>query len=222
MPFLIHADPGARSGFISAWLQHNLEQYGFDVGKTSGTKFFKIHRLVDNTQLTTFSGIRIRVKPTFNQMALWLLLFLKKNVYTQIPNFTKDEFSLETFSKVYIFAKECFEHDANLDYSLYDHTITFADTFDMNKMAELYYKCLGQKPTQDHVEHAMHHNKLNQFYIDPNHACNIASIVLELESTLNLKEKDRRWSLPEIYKTTDISDLYNTIKLKISTPYYFS
>jgi len=221
MSFLIHADPGARSGFISAWLQHNLEQSGFDVGKTTRTKFFKIHKLVDDTQLTTFSGIRIRVKPTFNQMALWLLLFLRKNVYTQIPNFTKDEFSLETFSKVYMFAKECFEHDANLDYSLYDYTITFADTFDMNKMTELYYKCLGQKPTQDHVEHAIHNNKLNQLYIDLNHACNIASTVLELESTLNLKEKDRRWSLPEIYNTTDTSDLYKTIRSKISTPYYF-
>jgi hypothetical protein len=222
MSFLIHADPGARSGFLSAWLQDDLALSGFDVGLTAkNSTFFKIHHLVDTTQIKNFSGTRIRIKSTFDNLALLLLLFLRKNVYTQIPNFTKNEFSLETFSKVYIFAKECFENDSKSDYSLYDHVITFSDTFDMNKMIELYYKCQGRSPSQNHIDHALHNNNLNKIQIDINHSCNIAATVLELESRLNLKESNRLWSLPEIYNTIELSNLYNTISSKISKQYYF-
>ena len=31
---LIHADPGARSGFVAAWLNDDLAHAGFDAGAT--------------------------------------------------------------------------------------------------------------------------------------------------------------------------------------------
>jgi hypothetical protein len=79
MSLLIHADPGARSGFIAAWLNDNLEFAGFDVGTTANTFFKKIHQLENFDHLTKFSGTRIRIKPTFDMLALHLLLFLRKN-----------------------------------------------------------------------------------------------------------------------------------------------
>jgi hypothetical protein len=216
----VHADPGARSGFISAWLQDNLAKAEFDVGLSSGTKFTKIHHLNNVDQIKNFSGPRVRVRPDFNKLNLHLLLFLRKNIYLQIPNFTRNEFSLETFSKLYIFAKECFEQDSALDHSLYDHVLFFQDTFDIEKLIQLYQAVNQREPSQINIDSAVKNNKLNQIEIDLNHACTIASMVLEIESTLNLQEKNRLWSLPEVYAETDVTDLYNTIKHLITSKNY--
>jgi hypothetical protein len=212
---LIHADPGARAHFLAAWLQNALSDAGFDVGATTSTKFFKIHNLENVTQLTSFSGPRIRIKPTFDQLALQLVLFLRKNVHTQLPNFTKNEFSLETFSKVYIFAKAQLKDDSNLNYSLYSHTINFEDTFNLEKLIDLYYKINGVWPDQKNIDSAILNNNMNQVDLDPNHACRIAAMVLETEYSANLLEKNRYWSLPVIYQTTPINKLYQTIQAKI-------
>jgi hypothetical protein len=217
---LVHADPGARSGFISAWLQDDLAKAEFDVGISSGTKFTKIHHLNNVDQIKNFSGPRVRVRPDFNKLNLHLLLLLKKNIYLQIPNFTRNEFSLETFSKMYIFAQECFEQDRALDYSLYDHVLFFQDTFDIEKLIQLYQAVNQREPSQINIDFAVKNNKLNQIDMDPNHACNIASMVLEIESTLNLQEKNRLWSLPDVYAGTDTNNLYTTIKNLITSKNY--
>jgi hypothetical protein len=217
---LVHADPGARSGFISAWLQDDLVAAEFDVGLSSGTKFTKIHHFNNADQIKNFSGPRVRVRPDFNKLNLHLLLFLRKNVYLQMPNFTRNEFSIETFSKLYIFAKECFEQDSALDHSLYDHVLFFQDTFDIEKLIQLYQAVNQREPSQINIDSAVKNNKLNQIEIDLNHACTIASMVLEIESTLNLQEKNRLWSLPEVYAETDVTDLYNTIKHLITSKNY--
>jgi hypothetical protein len=216
----VHADPGARSGFISAWLQDDLAEAEFDVGISSGTKFTKIHQFDNVDQIKNFSGPRVRVRPDFNKLPLHLLLFLKKNVYSQIPNFTRNEFSLETFSKLYIFAKECFEQDSSLDHSLYDHVLFFQDTFNIEKLIQLYQAVNQREPSQMNIDFAVKNNKLNQFDVDSNHAYNIASMVLELESTLNLQEKNRLWSLPDVYAKTDATNLYITIKNLITSKNY--
>jgi hypothetical protein len=216
----VHADPGARSGFISAWLQDDLVAAEFDVGLSSGTKFTKIHHFNNADQIKNFSGPRVRVRPDFNKLNLHLLLFLRKNVYLQMPNFTRNEFSIETFSKLYIFAKECFEQDSALDHSLYDHVLFFQDTFDIEKLIQLYQAVNQREPSQINIDSAVKNNKLNQIEIDLNHACTIASMVLEIESTLNLQEKNRLWSLPEVYAETDVTDLYNTIKHLITSKNY--
>jgi hypothetical protein len=220
IPLLIHADPGARSGFISAWLQDNLDKAEFDVGLSVRTNFFKIHYCNNADQIKNFSGPRVRVRPNFAKLNLHLLLFLRKNIYLQIPNFTRNEFSLETFSKLYMFAKECFEQDSALDHSLYDHVLFFQDTFDIAKLIQLYQAVNQREPSQINIDSAIKNNKLNQIDLDPNHACNIASIVLELESTLNLQEENRLWSLPDVYTNTDTNNLYTTIKNLITSKNY--
>lgn len=217
---LVHADPGARSGFISAWLQDDLAKAEFDVGLSSGTKFTKIHHFNNTDQIKNFSGPRVRVRPDFNKLNLHLLLFLRKNIYLQIPNFTRNEFSLETFSKLYIFAKECFEQDRALDHSLYDHVLFFQDTFDIEKLIQLYRAVNQREPSQLNIDSAVKNNKLNQIDLDPNHACTIVSMVIEIESTLNLQEKNRLWSLPDVYAETDTNNLYTTIKNLITSKNY--
>ena len=217
---LVHADPGARSGFVSAWLQDKLAEAKFDVGASVNSRFTKIHTLRSINQIITFPGTRIRIRPSFDKLNLQLLLFLRKNVYVQIPNFTKNEFSLETFSKLYIFAQECFEHDSTLDHSLYNHVLFFQDTFELEKLIQLYKTVNHNEPSQIHIDHAEKNNSLNQILVDPNHACNIASMILQAESTLKLQEKNRLWSLPDVYKHTRVTDLYNTIKALITPKNY--
>jgi len=209
---LIHADPGARSHFVAEWLQDNLAEAGFDVGATIGPKtFFKIHRLEDPAVIKQFSGTRIRIRSTYNRLGLQLLLFLRKNVHSLEPNFTKNEYSLETFSKVYIFAKEIFADDLLLDYSLYDHVITFADTLDIDKLVDLYRQVNHRMPSNKHINRAVELNRLNQLELDPNHACAIAAMISETESRLGLLEENRLWSIPVLYNTTPVEDLHRSI-----------
>ena len=209
---LIHADPGARSGFVAAWLNDDLAHAGFDAGATSNTSCFKIHTLDNHETIKSFQGTKIRIKSTFTLLNLHLLLFLRKNVHVQLPDFTKDEYSLETFSKVYIFAKECFDNEKFVDYSLYDYSITFNDTFNMDKMINLYHQVNNQYPNETNINRAILHNKINQIELDNAHACSIAAMILETESVMNLKEGNRTWSIPILYNTIPIEDLYTTVK----------
>jgi len=222
MDLLIHADPGARSGFVAAWLQDKLDTAEFDVGLTTNTSFFKIHNLDNHQTIKSFNGEKIRIKSTFKLLNLQLLLFLRKNIHVQLPNFTKDEFSLETFSKVYIFAKECFDNETQVDYSLYDYALTFDDTFNIDKMINLYYQYNKKYPTDEQISFAIVNNNVNQISLDRNHACSIAAMILEIESAMNLLEKNRYWSLPVIYQATPITELYQTIKSKITPDNYQS
>jgi hypothetical protein len=222
MGLLIHADPGARSGFVAAWLQDTLDTAGFDVGHTTNTSFFKIHNLDNHQTIKSFNGKKIRIKSTFKLLNLQLLLFLRKNVHVQLPNFTKDEFSLETFSKVYIFAKECFDNETQVDYSLYNYALTFDDTFNMDKLINLYYQYNKKYPTNKQIDFAIVNNDINQISLERNHACSIAAMILETESAMNLLEKNRCWSLPVIYQTTPVTELYQTIKSKITSNNYQS
>jgi hypothetical protein len=217
---LIHADPGARAHFVANWLYDQLDGAGFDVGATVYMPFVKIHDLKSVDQLTSFSGPRIRIRPTFDKLGLHLLLFLRKNVHIQLLDFTRNEFSIDTFSKVYIFAKERFDMDCNLNYLLYDHVINFEDTFDLEKLIELYQKINRTAPSQTNISNAVHNNTLNQIELDRNHACSIAAMVLEAESKLNLLEKNRHWSIPVLYETTPLEELYQTIKSKITLENY--
>jgi hypothetical protein len=212
---IIHADGGARSGFVAAWLHDNLTHAGFHVGDTAKTSFLKIHIPDNNETIKNLPGTKIRIKTTFDLLNLQLLLFLRKNVHTKYADFTRDEYSLESFSKVYVYAKQFLELEKQVDYSLYDHIILFDDTFNMDKLIDLYYQYNNRYPKDDHINLAMQHNTMNQISIDTNHACNIAAMILETESKLGLLEENRCWSLPVLYNTTKKENLYETIKSMI-------
>ena len=220
MNLLVHGDPGARPRFVGAWLSDQLDNAGFDVGTTAWPRFRCFHTLHNRQDLIDFVGPRVRVKFTFDQLSRHLLLFLRKNVHTQLPDFTRDEYSLETFSKLYIFARECLEQEQAVDYSLYDHVIRFEDTFDIEKLKNLYQQVNGCQPSDTLVHQAEENNQLNQITLDPNHACSIVALVLATETQLELSEKNRRWSITEIYATTPQSDLYTVIKSLINKENY--
>ena len=61
---LIHADPGARSGFVAAWLTQKLNSVQFDSGVTLNPKFLKIHKLDNVQRITNFNGKKLRIRPT--------------------------------------------------------------------------------------------------------------------------------------------------------------
>jgi hypothetical protein len=210
-PLLIHADPGARSGFVAAWLTNRLSKLAFDSGASLRPPFCKIHKLDNVADIVNFTGIKIRVRPSITTIDLHSMLFLRKNVYLQIPNFTRDEYSLETFTKLAHFAQEIFEWDKELDYSVYDIVLDFADTFDNNRMIALYRKVCGIDPTNEMIDMLIKTNEINNISVDQNHACAILKLCLTQEQKLGLKEEHRFWSIVDIYNSTAVDQRYNTV-----------
>lgn len=211
MNLLIHADPGARSGFVAAWLTNRLSKLAFDSGASLRPPYIKIHKLENVNDIKNFVGTKIRVRPNIESIDLHSLLFLRKNVYLQIPDFTRDEFSLETFTKLTHFSQEIFTWDTELDYNLYDIAMDFADTFDTDFMITLYKKVVGTDPTNDMIDMLIKTNELNSIPIDQNHACSILKLCLAQEQKLGLKEEHRFWSIVDVYNTTAIDQLYATV-----------
>lgn len=214
---LIHADPGARSGFIAAWLTDQLSRLEFDSGKTFNPQYIKIHKLYNCDNIKNHRGLKIRVKPNIETIDLHSLLFLRKNVYFQIPTFTRDEYSLDTFTKLTHFSQEILKWDQELDYSLYDVVLDFADTFNNEFMIDLYKKVVGSSPTKNMIDIMIKTNKLNQISVDKNHACSILKLCLTQEHKLGLKEEHRFWSIVNVYNTTPTDQLYDTV-LKLIIP----
>ena len=211
MNLLVHADPGARSGFVAAWLTSSLTKLAFDSGRSLRPSYRKIHKLDNTDDIKNFTGTKIRVRPSIVTIDLHSLLFLQKNVYQQIPDFTRDEYSLETFTKLAHFSKEIFEWDNELDYSLYDAVINFADTFDNDFMIALYKNLTGTDPTSTMINMLVKTNELNRIPIDKNHACSILKLCLTREQNLGLKEEHRFWSIVDVYNTTQIDQMYDTV-----------
>lgn len=211
MNLLIHADPGARSGFVAAWLTNCLSKLAFDSGASLRPPYIKIHKLENVNDIKNFVGTKIRVRPKIESIDLHSLLFLRKNIYLQIPDFTRDEFSLETFTKLTHFSQEIFTWDTELDYDLYDIAMDFADTFDTDFMITLYKKVVGTDPTNDMIDMLIKTNELNSIPIDQNHACSILKLCLAQEQKLGLKEEHRFWSIVDVYNTTAIDQLYATV-----------
>jgi hypothetical protein len=218
---LIHADPGARSGFVAAWLTNCLTRLAFDSGYNLNPPYLKIHKVNNATDfknfvgtinnIKNFIGTKIRIRPGLETIDLHSLLFLQKNVYQQMPDFTRDEYSLETFTKLTRFSQEIFEWDHQLDYSLYDTVINFADTFDNDFMIALYKNIIGTDPTSGMIDMLIKTNELNRIPIDKNHACSILKLCFTQEQKLGLKEEHRFWSIVDVYKTTPIDQLYDTV-----------
>lgn len=220
MNLLIHADPGARAGFIAAWLQNRLTATAFDAGVTNQPRFYKIHRLTDVAEIKNFSGIKIRVRPTVEKLDLHALLFLRKNVQVQAPNFTKDEYNLETFAKLWNFSKEIFQWNSELDYSLYDYVLNFEATFDTECMVSLYQQIKQQDPNANQIRILEANNKLNDIPLDKNHCAALVKMILIQEDVLNLKEEHRFWSVVDVFNTTSVDQRWDTISSLITADNY--
>lgn len=220
MNLLIHGDPGARNGFIAALLTNKLTKVSFDSTVELFPKFTKIHFLEDANIIKIFDGVKIRIRPTLASIGLLSLLFLRKNIYIQMPNFTKNEYSLETFTKLTCFAKEIFEHDLALDYNLYDYVINFTDTFNVNILSRLYTNVTKETLAASTINIINQTNAANYITIDKNHACSIMKMVLTRELELGLKEENRHWSIVDVYHNTPIDQLYDTVYASIKPENY--
>jgi len=227
IPLLIHSDPGARSGFVASWLLKQLTGAYFDVGATIKPRFKKIHLLKNKTQLQEFNGFKIRIQSNLEYIDQQLLLFLRKNIWVQIPTFTKDEYSIEMYAKLMIFAQENYHQQAlpnndpaGIDHSLYDEVIDFIDTYNIAAMIKLYQKFNDCYPTDDEIFSLEATNKCNTVEIDKNQVYSIIKLILNKEKNLDLKEEDRFWSIVDVYKSTTTNKLYETIDQLINTSNY--
>jgi hypothetical protein len=217
---LIHADQGARSGFVAAWLTDKLYKPAWDCGAELVPKFRKIHTLGDVDSFTycvgttnsiiNFSGTKIRIQPNIDTIDLHLFLFLKK-AGKNLKYGNNDEYSLDTYNRLNAYSKEIFNQDNAIDYSLYDIVLNFADTFDYDYMINLYKKVVGTNPTQEMINVLIETNNINNVTIDKNHACSMVKLCLSQEQKLGLKEEDRSWSIDNIYNITPVNQLYDTV-----------
>jgi hypothetical protein len=220
MNLLIHADPGARSGFVAAWLQNKLTSTAFDAGMVNSPSFLKIHRLTDVLKIKNFSGLKIRIRPTVEKLDLHTLLFLRKNVQVQDPTFTKDEYSLETFAKLWNFSKEIFQWDSELDYNLYDYVFNFESSFDIECMTTLYKQITQQEPSANQIQILEENNKLNSLMLDKNHCASLVKIIWSKEQELGLKEANRFWSVVNVFNDVPVDQRYKTIDQLITLDNY--
>ena len=217
---LIHADPGARSGLVGAWLSNTLSGKSFDVGAQDGVSFYKIHHLNDVKELTDFDGIKIRIQPTYNMIDLHCLLFLRKNVHVLMPNFTKDEYCLETFTKLWRFAINSFKYDSALDLNMYNYVINFESTFVTEYMVNLYKQINNRAPTPEQINALVATNELSNISIPKNHSTSILKLLLDGEKKLLRTESQRFWDIIDLYNTTPVDKLYDTVLTKIRPENY--
>lgn len=215
MNLFICADPGARSQTLASWLSDELSEATFEPGIKFPTRFHKAHTDFGNHLVKNHIGPKIRIRTGYKKLATHMYLFLIKNVYTQIPDFSRNQFDLETATKMVESAKYWFDHDRQVDNDCYDHIINFEDTFDIEMMISLYSKIRDRSPSLESVETLKQTNKLNDPVLDKNHACEIAAMVLEKEKLLGLKEEERFWSFPDLYQVTSVDQLYDTISSRI-------
>jgi len=219
---LIHADPGARAEFLASWLKSKLVAPAYDVGRTPElkVKFKKIHYYHTSDEITQFTGTKIRVRPTTAMLAWHVTFFLQKNLYNMSPEFTRDEMSFETYTKLSMFTKTAFDHDVVVDYSWYNHVINFEDTFDTDCLIELYRAVNGANPTDQLCDIMEQTNNINRLVFDKNHAASIVQMVIEREQQLQLDPSQRFWSIVDVYKTTPVDQLYDTVYQLITPKNY--
>jgi len=78
-------------------------------------------------------------------------------------------------------------------------------------MISLYKKVVGVNPTQSMIDMLIKTNELNIIPIDKNHACSIVKLCFMQEQHLVLKEEHRFWSIVDVYNTTPVDRLYDTV-----------
>ena len=220
MSLFICGDPGSRLGTVAAWLTDELAYGCFEPGMEFGSNFEKQHTDFGNILVEQNKFKKIRIRPDLKKLHTHLYLFLKKNVQTQILDFTKNEFDLETFAKCTVSAKDWLEHDAQIDYSQYNYILDFHDTFDITAMIDLYRSVNKRHPSNALITNLLETNRLNDVALDKNHACNITAMVMQREMELGIKEEHRFWSVVDIYNNVQQNELYDTIYSHINKENY--
>jgi len=221
----IYAPPGARCGFVATYLNQKLTTSGYDIGRelnyaSGDLDFIKTHtydeKIHDN-------DITIRINLSYDLLDRMLYLFLHKNIYRWEPNFTKDEYGIDTFTKLYYQAvNEIKEEQAIIDNNYkFDITLSFAETYSVGYLSQLYRDINGKDPTQQEKQNAILTNQQSIPDIDVNHASHIVKFIINIEKELNLNESNRKWSINKIYEDTQVKELYNKVNQAIKSNNYF-
>jgi hypothetical protein len=221
----IFAPPGARCGFLATFLNQKLTKDAYDVGRelnyASGKlDFVKTHVYDKNIYK---NDITVRINLSYDSIDQMLFLFLHKNIYRWEPNFTKDEYSIETFTKLYRQAiseikQEKFLKDSNIKF---DIEMEFKNTFNVGYIFELYKSINGKLPSTKERKNAILSMSKSSPYIPINHASNIVKLIINKETKLNLNELNRKWDINNIFQNTDTKKLYNTVNNIIKGSNYF-
>ena len=217
----IYAPPGSRLGFLNAFLTNNLT---VEFETKLGPRFYKMHHYTDGEEFFTLSSIqtRIRIDLSYDLVDRLTYLFLHKNVYPQLPDFTKDPYCLESFTKLTRYLGMELDEEKIIDDNklMFDYRFPFKETFNIDSLITLYQNINNEYPPKSLIVKANETIKLNQPQINKNHACSIVQLVFQKERELGVLEKDRHWSIVDAYNNTPTEELYNTIDELITIDNY--
>jgi hypothetical protein len=227
---LIQGAPGVRIGFVNALLRDKLTNSCFDVGAEINPGLYMIdEKLHDYNQdyIMNFSGKSIGIKMSLNLLERHLYLFQAKNIKIIAPELVSLHYTHRLLiDKLYYSAKTWYNQQCSNDYSIFDHVITFEDTFNIDKMFELYF-VFNKKTINQSLKHAaITTNQCNLVTIPKNHSCRIAAAIFNFELENNLAEHQRLWSFNSVGKFTDEGicldpeNLYQNISQHLTLEYY--
>jgi len=227
---LIQGPPGVRIGFVNALLSDRLTDGLFDVGDEIKAGLYQVDEKLhdyDQQHIVNFSGRSIGIKMSMNLLELHLYLFQAKNFKLIAPELTSLHHTHRLLiDKLYYSAKSWYNQQCSNDYSIFDHVITFSDTFEIDKMFELYF-AFNKKPIDEKLKQAVvTTNQRNLVACPQNHSCRIAAAILNFEIENNLKEQQRLWSLNTVGNFTDEGvcldpeNLYQNVSQHLKLQYY--
>lgn len=185
---LVLAEPGARCGFIGNWLFGSLKQAHYDVGESLGTyNFTKKHYDGDGEFLFTDVDrhyYAVAIVSDIDSLDLLLKLFYDKCIYGDAA-IDMNEVLVILLST----AERYMENAKNLDTSQFDDVITFSDTFNQERLNEIYYKFNDRLPTAQEIKIAEETNKINTFELDEDHPCTVIKDLIKFDMQMYPKQR---------------------------------
>lgn len=178
---LVLAEPGARAGFVGNWLMGTLKESHYDVGIELGhTHFLKKH--YNGANQDEFTGIidgyySIAVISDFDKLDLLLKLYYDKCIS---DNSTTD--INEVLVGLLSAAERYIANARKLDRAMFDDTIKFSDTFNQERLNEIYYKFNKSYPTKAQIKIAEETNRINTIDLDDNHPCSVIKELLTYDA----------------------------------------
>ena len=241
---LIQGPPGVRLGFVNALLTDRLTDDLFDVGREIKGGLYsideKLHdynpglysinkKLHDYNRdyIVNFNGRSIGIKMSTNLLELHMYLFLTKNFRLIAPELVPLHYTHRSLiDKLYYSTKTWHNQQCSNDYDVFDHVITFEDTFNIDKMFELYFAFNKKTISKKLKQAVISTNQRNFVTIPQNHASRIAAAIFNFELENNLTEQQRLWSLNTAADFTDEGicldpeNLYQSISQHLKLEYY--
>lgn len=156
-------ESGSCTGFVGNWMIGNLTTAHYDVGKNLNGRFAKGHPSYNHTwpDLSEYS-YKVAIITDTLKLDTLLYLFADKNT-------GMDMFNVSTIIKLRSIGTEYLSAAEKVNTEDFDDSILFSDTFNRNKMIELYCNYNNRMPSDIELLALDKTNELNDILLDKDH-----------------------------------------------------